>query len=208
MHQGFLSNREGGQGVTGADESTKNPHGGTVHRGGGQSEMRLSRWVLMGKEWLRGMEEDTHPDPARRRGGWCGVEAGRRELALGGYGGEKRTAHGLIERKNKTMGGSVWATPHGGRGRTGLGIPTAARERWRLASVGQCPAPCGSRGAGGTRGLHASVWAARERVVRPGKKRPRSGLREQCRLGFKTNFRTEHDLIQSKTNFILIKKFK
>jgi hypothetical protein len=34
-HQGFLSNREGGQGVTGADDSMKNPHGGTVHRGGG-----------------------------------------------------------------------------------------------------------------------------------------------------------------------------
>jgi hypothetical protein len=33
-HQGFLSNREGGQGVTGADESTKNSHGGTVHCSG------------------------------------------------------------------------------------------------------------------------------------------------------------------------------
>jgi hypothetical protein len=31
----------------------------------------------MGKEWLDGTEEDTHPDPAHRRGGWCGVEAGQ-----------------------------------------------------------------------------------------------------------------------------------
>jgi hypothetical protein len=62
-HQGFLSNKEGGQGVTGADESTKNLHSGTVHRGGGQLEMRWSRWVLMGKEWLGGTEEDTCPDP-------------------------------------------------------------------------------------------------------------------------------------------------
>jgi hypothetical protein len=100
MHQGFLSNREGGQGVTGADESTKNPHGGTVHHGGGQSKMRWSRWVLMGKEWLGGTEEDTCPDPAHRRGGWCGVEAGWREIASGGYGGEKQIARGLIEHKN------------------------------------------------------------------------------------------------------------
>jgi hypothetical protein len=34
MHQGSLSNREGGQGVTGADKSMKNPHGGE------QMEMR------------------------------------------------------------------------------------------------------------------------------------------------------------------------
>jgi hypothetical protein len=39
-HQGFLSNREGGQGVTGADESTKNSHDGTVHRGGDNWKMR------------------------------------------------------------------------------------------------------------------------------------------------------------------------
>jgi hypothetical protein len=29
----------------------------------------------MGKEWLEGTEEGTCPDPAHRRGGWCGVEA-------------------------------------------------------------------------------------------------------------------------------------
>jgi hypothetical protein len=43
MHQGFLSNREGGQGVTGANESTKNPHGGTVHHGGEQFEIQNLR---------------------------------------------------------------------------------------------------------------------------------------------------------------------
>jgi hypothetical protein len=50
----------------------------------------------MGKEWLGGMEEDTHPDPAHRWGGWCGVEVGRRELALAAMA-EKKTmsAHGL-----------------------------------------------------------------------------------------------------------------
>jgi hypothetical protein len=61
MHQGSLSNREGGQGVTGADKSMKNPHGGEQ----------------MEKEWLGGTEEDTRPDLAHRRGGWCGVEADR-----------------------------------------------------------------------------------------------------------------------------------
>jgi hypothetical protein len=60
----------------------------------------------MGKEWLRGTEEDTRPDPAHRRGGWCGVETGRRELASGDYGGEKQTPRGLIERKTKRWGGS------------------------------------------------------------------------------------------------------
>jgi hypothetical protein len=43
----------------------------------------------MGKEWLGGTEEDTRPDLAHRWGGWCGVEVGQRELASGGYGGEK-----------------------------------------------------------------------------------------------------------------------
>jgi hypothetical protein len=59
----------------------------------------------MGKEWLRGTEEDTRPDPAHRRGGWCGVETGRRELTLGDYGEEKQTPRGLIERKTKRWGG-------------------------------------------------------------------------------------------------------
>jgi hypothetical protein len=32
---------------------------------------------LNGEVVARGMEEDTRPDLAHRRGGWCGVEAGR-----------------------------------------------------------------------------------------------------------------------------------
>jgi hypothetical protein len=52
------------------------------------------------------------------------------------------------------------------------------------------------------------AWATREHMGRPGKKRARPGPREQRRLGFKTNFQTEHDLISSKTIFILIKKFQ
>jgi hypothetical protein len=102
MHQGFLSNREGGQGVTGADESMKNSHGGTVHRGGDNWKMWWSRWGLMGKEWLWGTEEDTRPDPTHRRGGWCGVEAGRRELASAAMAEKNTTsACGLNECKTK-----------------------------------------------------------------------------------------------------------
>jgi hypothetical protein len=104
----FLEHREGGQGVTRADESTKNPHVGTVHRGGDELEMRWSRWILMGKEWLGGMEEDTRLDPAHRRGGWCGVEAGRRELASAAMAEKKKmSTRGLIECKTKQQGGSV-----------------------------------------------------------------------------------------------------
>jgi hypothetical protein len=158
MHQGFLSNREGGQGVTGANESTKNPHGGTVHRGGGQSEMRWSRWVLMGKEWLRGMEEDTHPDPARRRGGWCGVEAGRRELASGGYGGEKRTAHGLIERKNKTMGGFGVGNATWRQGENGARHPDSCAGAVETGVGRAVSRTVWEQGSG----RHA--WAARKRV--------------------------------------------
>jgi hypothetical protein len=61
-------------------------------------------------------------------------------------------------------------------------------------------------------GRHA--WAARERVghVRTcgpaGEEKAGSGPREQCRLRFKTNFKTEHDLIRSKVVFIMIKKFQ
>jgi hypothetical protein len=45
----------------------------------------------------------------------------------------------------------------------GPGIPEAARERRRRASVGRCLMPCGSRGADGARGLRASTWAGRGR---------------------------------------------
>jgi hypothetical protein len=108
----FLEHREGGQGVTGADESTKNPHGGTIHRGGEQLEMRWSRWVLMGKEWLGGTEEDTRPDPAHRRGGWCGVEAGWRELTSAAMAEKKKmSTRDLIECKTKQWGDPLWAMP-------------------------------------------------------------------------------------------------
>jgi hypothetical protein len=68
----------------------------------------------MGKKWLRGTEEDAHPDRAHRRGGWCGVEAGRRELASGGYGGGKRTTRGLTKHKK---GGWLGVPCGGGEGR-------------------------------------------------------------------------------------------
>jgi hypothetical protein len=54
MHQGFLSNREGGQGVTGADESMKNSHGGTVHRGGEQLENAVVSVGFNGEVVARG----------------------------------------------------------------------------------------------------------------------------------------------------------
>jgi hypothetical protein len=57
-------------------------------------------------------------------------------------------------------------------------------------------------------GSRQRTWAAHELMDRPGKKRAGSGPREQCRLGFKTNCQNEHNLIRSKTGFILIKKIK
>jgi hypothetical protein len=57
----------------------------------------------------------------------------------------------------------VRATPCGGRGRTGPGILAAVWDRRRRAPVERCPAPCGSRGAGGVCGLRASTWASRGR---------------------------------------------
>jgi hypothetical protein len=126
----------------------------------------------MGKEWLKGTEADTLPDPAHRRGGWCGVEAGRRELASAAMAGKKTTSvRGLNECKTNNRGGPLWATPRGCRGSTGPGIPVVARERRRRTPVGRCLAPCGSRGASGKCGLHTSTWAACERVGRLGRKR-------------------------------------
>jgi hypothetical protein len=63
-------------------------------------------------------------------------------------------------RKGKRGRGLVLATPRGGMGRMGPGISTAMRERRRRAPVGRCLTPCGSRGAGGVRGLCASTWAS------------------------------------------------
>jgi hypothetical protein len=53
--------------------------------------------------------------------------------------------------------------------------------------------------AHGSRGMRWRVWAVRENVGQPGKERAGPGSREQCQ--------TEHDLIRSKTGFILIKFF-
>jgi hypothetical protein len=41
-HQGFLGNRERAQRVTGASESMKNPHGGTVHCSGKNGNAAIS----------------------------------------------------------------------------------------------------------------------------------------------------------------------
>jgi hypothetical protein len=49
-------------------------------------------------------------------------------------------------REGKRGGGPVWATPRGGRGRMGPGIPVAAQERRRRALVGRCSVSCGSKG--------------------------------------------------------------
>jgi hypothetical protein len=129
---------------------------------------------MTGKEWLGGTEEDTRPNPAHWRGGWCGVEAGRRELVTVAMAKKKTTsAHGLNECKTKQGGGLLWVTPRGGRGSMGPDIPAAAWERRRRTPVGRCLAPCGSREAGGACGLHVSAWVARERVGRSeGKGRP------------------------------------
>jgi hypothetical protein len=70
---------------------------------------------------------------------------------------------------------------------------------------------CGSdrdgRRSGGVQ-HHAGAGERAAHVGRPGKKRAGPGLREQCRPAFKTNFQTEHDLIQSKNGFIVTKNFQ
>jgi hypothetical protein len=77
---------------------------------------------LNGEGVARGTEEDTRPNPAHRRGGWCGVEAGRRELASAAMAKKKTThARGLNECKTKQRGGGgpLPATPRRGRGSMG-----------------------------------------------------------------------------------------
>jgi hypothetical protein len=60
---------------------------------------------MTGKEWLGGTEEDTRPNPAHWRGGWCGVEVGRRELVTVAMAKKKTTSvHGLNECKTKQGG--------------------------------------------------------------------------------------------------------
>jgi hypothetical protein len=76
--------------------------------------------------------------------GSCGGFCTETERKTGG------SARGCrVEKRMEEGGGLVRAVPHGGRRRTGPGVPAAARERWRGVLVGRCPAPCGSRGAGG-----------------------------------------------------------
>jgi hypothetical protein len=112
------------------------------------------------------------------------VEAGRRELASAAMAGKKTTSvRGLNECKTNNKGGPLWATPRGGRGSTGPGIPVVARERrrrtpsggvWRRAGAGERAASVGCAQAPGPR---VSVWAVWE-----GK--GGSSLEKQQRLAF------------------------
>jgi hypothetical protein len=68
-HQGFVSNREGAKGSPEPTNRRRIPTVALFTAMGNNWKMRWSQWVLMGKEWLRGTEEDTRPDPAHRRGG-------------------------------------------------------------------------------------------------------------------------------------------
>jgi hypothetical protein len=68
----------------------------------GQLENAVVSVGLNGEGVARGTEEDTRPNPAHRRGGWCGVEAGRRELASAAMAEKKTTSvRGLNECKTK-----------------------------------------------------------------------------------------------------------
>jgi hypothetical protein len=85
----FLEQQRGGQGVTGANESTKNSHGGTVHRGGDNWKMRWSRWGLMGEGVVQG-HGGGHPPRSGSLAGRlvrCGGRSARAHV--GGYGGEE-----------------------------------------------------------------------------------------------------------------------
>jgi hypothetical protein len=107
-HQGFLSNIEGGQGVTGADESMKNSHGGTVHRGGEQLENVVVSVGLNGKGVARGHGGGCPP----RSGSSAGrlVRCGGRSVRarIGGNGREENNVCAQPKRvQNQTMGGSI-----------------------------------------------------------------------------------------------------
>jgi hypothetical protein len=107
-HQGFLSNREGGQGVTGADESTKNSHGGTVHRGGEQLENAVISVGLNGEGVAR-EHGGGHPSRSGSSAGSlvrCGGRSAR--ARVGGYGGEENSVCARLKRvQNQQQGGSV-----------------------------------------------------------------------------------------------------
>jgi hypothetical protein len=123
----------------------------------------------MGKEWLGGTEEDTRPNLAHRRGGWCGVEAGRRELASAAMTEKKTTsARGLKRVQNHTMGGSIVGDATRRQGEHG------ARQLHGSGGDGHRSGGVWRRvggGVDGARGLRASAWAAHERVGWPGRKR-------------------------------------
>jgi hypothetical protein len=128
-HQGFLSNREGGQGVTGADESMKNSHGGTIHWGGEQLENAVISVGLNGEGVARG-HGGGHPPRYGSSAGrlvWCGGRSVR--ARVGGYGGEENNVCTWLKRvqnQQRRGGGPLWVTPCGGRGSMGPGIPAAA----------------------------------------------------------------------------------
>jgi hypothetical protein len=139
---------------------------------GGAAVLQRDSGVEEGPPWRAMVSEVTGGRRSGEGGGGtqagCLVRSGGDDSgALGGFdvgagekGGRKIWLGPTHKRKR---GGSVRATPHGGRGRTGPGIPTAAQERRRQAPVGQCLTPCGSRGAGGARGLRVSTWAGLRR---------------------------------------------
>jgi hypothetical protein len=108
-HQGFLSNREGGQGVTGADDSMKNPHGGTVHRGGGTIGNAVVSVGLNGEGVSRG-HGGGHPPRFGSSAGRlvrCGGRSVRAHVGYSGGEEKKPSARGLIECKTKQQGGYV-----------------------------------------------------------------------------------------------------
>jgi hypothetical protein len=125
----FLEQQRGGQGVIGADESTKNPHGGTIHHGGGTIGNAVVSVGLNGEGVARGHGGGHLPRSGSSTGRLVRCGGRLRELTSGGYGGEKRTTRGLIEHKNKNNRGVRCGRCHAeARGERG---PTAAWEQWR-----------------------------------------------------------------------------
>jgi hypothetical protein len=141
--------------------------------------------------------EGRHPPRSGSSAGRLVRCGGRSVRAHVGRLWQRKADRAWLDRaqKQNNRGGPVRATPRGGRGERG----PASRQLHGSDRDGRRSGDVRRRSGAGEQAV---------RVVRPGKKRAGSGPREQCRLGFKTNFQTEHDLIRSKTGFILIKKIQ
>jgi hypothetical protein len=136
----FLEQQRGGQGITGADESTMNSHGGTVHRGGEQLENTVVSVGLNGEgvAWGHGGGHPPRSGSSAERLVWCGGRSAR--ARVGGYGGEEINVCVRLKRvQNQTTRGGHCGRRHveagGARGPASRLLHGSGGDRCRSGGV-------------------------------------------------------------------------